>query len=69
LAALLVDERRLTYNVVSNYLKESEHLIPLIVFPDEILHLEKKLNGIDREKFQAAVEVKIGRQIKNFSIS
>ncbi len=61
-AALLIDERRLIYNVVSNYDYESELLVPLVIFPDEVLHFEEVENGsIDSSKFRKAVEAKIGR--------
>ncbi len=70
-AAILIDKRRLMMNS-QNYsiAGERERLIPLIIFPDEILHLEE--SGVDQLKnpipiqeqsFVATVEQKLGRAL------
>lgn len=41
--AAIVDRRRLFINAFSGYRQELEVLVPLIVFPDEIIHFEKGL--------------------------
>lgn len=68
LSALMLDERRLVPNALAvGYLGEQERLIPLIVFPDEIVHYENyKDQPYDANRsasFKAAVEKKIGRPV------
>lgn len=74
LSALVIDERRLVPNALAvGYLGEQERLIPLIVFPDEIVHYE---NYTDRPydanrsaAFKAEVEKKIGRPVTKAEMS
>jgi len=70
-AAILIDQRRMLLNS-QNYAiaSEREVLIPLIVFPDEIVHLEdagldelKNPLPIIEKKFLAEVERKLGRSL------
>ncbi|WP_412470914.1 hypothetical protein [Halobacteriovorax sp. RT-2-4] len=60
IAALKMSNNRSLLNLVSNY-NELEEMIPLIVFPDEIISIEP---AGDLEAIQDAVEEKIGRQLK-----
>lgn len=68
MAALMIDERRLVPNALAvGYLGEQERLIPLIVFPDEIVHYEnftgKVYEGTPTSFFASEVEKKIGRSV------
>lgn len=68
MSALMLDERRLVPNALAvGYLGEQERLIPLIVFPDEIVHYEdftgKVFEGDKNTYFAGEVEKKIGRSI------
>jgi hypothetical protein len=70
-SALLVDKNRIFLNFQAyGYKSEFERLIPLVVFPDEILYLEEfdYINdhtyvSIDNAKFIKAVEEKLGRSL------
>ena len=65
--ALLVDERRLVPNALAFGYGEIERLIPLVIFPDEVVHYQGKVNGqttyIDNDAFLAKVTEAIGRPI------
>ncbi len=68
MSALMIDERRLVPNALAvGYLGEQERLIPLIVFPDEIVHYEdftgKVFEGDKNAYFAGEVEKKLGRSI------
>lgn len=68
MSALVIDERRLVPNALAvSYLGEQERLIPLIVFPDEIVHYEnftgKVFEGDKVTFFANEVEKKVGRSI------
>jgi hypothetical protein len=68
MSALMIDERRLVPNALAvRFLREQERLIPLIVFPDEIVHYEdftgKVFEGDKNTYFAGEVEKKIGRSI------
>ncbi len=60
IAAMKIDKRRNLLNLVSGY-HELEEMVPLIVFPDEIIHLE---STSDFNSFKSVVESKIGRALK-----
>lgn len=66
LAAIHINPKRLSYNLVSDY-GESERLIPMILFPDEVVHLEEIASGgdINYGVFQQRVESRIGRSLTN----
>lgn len=67
--ALKVDPRRLVPNAMAfGFLKERERLIPLVIFPDEVIHLEEDPSYIDRDKFHANVEAKLGRPLTEAEI-
>ncbi|EQC44669.1 hypothetical protein [Bacteriovorax sp. Seq25_V] len=59
IAAMKIDKRRNLLNLVSGY-HEVEEMVPLIVFPDEIIHLE---STSDFASFKTTVEGKIGRSL------
>ncbi len=70
--AILIDKKRLLLNGQAiDYSTEFERLIPLIVFPDEIIHLEDKSaipigtpdSRIQNEEFIKQVEQKLGRSL------
>ncbi|MFG1505158.1 hypothetical protein [Halobacteriovorax sp. ZH5_bin.2] len=61
IAALKMSQNRSLLNLVSNY-NELEEMIPLIVFPDEIISIEP---AGDSEAIQDSVEEKIGRPLKD----
>lgn len=65
MAAIFIDQKRIMTNLVSDY-DEFERLIPLIVFPDEMIHIEESeaYNGLDMDKMYRAVKEKIGRNVK-----
>lgn len=69
IAAIHIDKRRIMTNLVSDY-REAEKLIPLIVFPDELIHIETATNegwsANDRfmNKLYSATKQKIGRAVK-----
>lgn len=66
IAAININPKRLLYNLISDY-GENERLIPMILFPDEIVHIHE-FNGqawgenISAE-FVSTVEGKIGRSL------
>jgi len=75
-AALLIDKKRILLNSQGSLAAEEfERLIPLIIFPDEILHLEEvnfeqlnpenfgEMYPIKDERFLLQVEEKLGRPI------
>jgi hypothetical protein len=65
-AALLIDERRLTPNGLAHgYAGEQERLIPLIVFPDEVVYFEEAKGGtlLPNNDFYAQVEQRLGRPL------
>ncbi len=67
--ALKVDERRLIPNAMAFNFDERERLIPLVVFPDEVIHYQGKgagsnHYGIDDDEFLKKVEKKLGRKLK-----
>lgn len=47
LIAAKIDSRRVLPNITSGFIDELELLVPLIVFPDEIVHLEKAKSWTD----------------------
>lgn len=59
IAAMKIDSRRNLLNLVSSY-SELEQMVPLIVFPDEIIHLEQT---DDFTSFRKTVESKLGRKL------
>jgi hypothetical protein len=66
LAALLINENRLISNINSGFLGEREILIPLIIFPDEVIHYvdqSRTKTRINVENFKKEVEIKIKREI------
>src|SRR5690606_6744662 len=65
IAAFNINPKRLIYNLVSDY-GENERLIPMIVFPDEIVHLEEFTDeiGYDGSAFKDRVESALGRSLK-----
>lgn len=82
LGAFRIDERRLLPNFVTpgKYMYQQEHLVPLIVFPDEVVHYHDywlnpvegvgERDPINRKKhFIKAVEDKIGRRLSSEEIS
>ncbi|TNE99072.1 MAG: hypothetical protein EP326_08730 [Deltaproteobacteria bacterium] len=67
IAAIHIDKRRIMTNLVSDY-REAERLIPLIVFPDEIVHIEQATESYDSNfmnKLYGNVKQKIGREVKS----
>ena len=65
IAAIQINPNRIIQNVISDY-GENERLIPLVLFPDEIVHLEEFLDGdgFNSAAFQGRVESAIGRKLK-----
>lgn len=62
-AAIMIDERRLIPNGMAvHYVGEQERLIPLIVFPDEVVHYDE-VSGKSMDEFVTEVEKKIGRPL------
>lgn len=65
--ALLVDERRLVPNALAFAYGERERLIPLVIFPDEVVHYQGKasdgITNIDNEQFIAKVTEALGRPV------
>ena len=68
LAALSIDARRVFPNPHSggsdegsHYSSEQESLIPMVVFPDEVVHFEH--GGINWRQFGEQVEKKVGRSL------
>ncbi|OIQ16826.1 MAG: hypothetical protein BM556_14290 [Bacteriovorax sp. MedPE-SWde] len=61
IAAIKIDKSRSILNLVSGY-KEEERMIPLLIFPDEIIHMAE---GDDVSGVIAEVEAKIGRPLKS----
>lgn len=68
--AVKIDSRRVLPNVMSGFKNEFELLVPLIVFPDEVILYEKPLNrkvdgnthiGIDTVLFQQKLETILGK--------
>ncbi len=75
--ALRIDERRLVFNAMSFGFDEKERLIPLVIFPDEVLYYQGKANlapgatltPIDGSDFQVKVEKALGRPLKPEELS
>jgi predicted transcriptional regulator len=65
IAAMKIDQRRNLINLVSDY-HELEQMVPLIVFPDEIIHMSE---GQNMEEITEAVEGIIGRPLKSHELS
>lgn len=65
MAAIKMDKRRNLLNLVSNY-HEVEQMVPLIIFPDEIIHIDSPDNFDD---FKKIVEGKIGRKLDPTEVS
>jgi len=65
MAAIKIDQRRNLINLVSDY-HELEQMVPLIVFPDEILHMGEEQ---EMDELVEAVEGKLGRSLKEFELS
>ncbi len=65
IAAININPNRITQNVVSEY-GENERLIPLLLFPDEIVHLEEFTDGAgyNSQAFKSRVEESLGRKLK-----
>ena len=70
IAAMEIDSRRLLPNAMAwSFLGEREVLVPLVVFPDEIVHFQGKLKVndphqyVDRNEFIKTVETKLGRAL------
>lgn len=65
IAAFNINPKRLIYNLVSDY-GENERLIPMVVFPDEIVHLEEFTDdvGYNGTAFKDRVESALGRKLK-----
>ncbi len=66
IVALNINPKRITQNVISDY-GENERLIPLLLFPDEIVHLEEFTDGegYNSQAFKGRVEDKLGRNLKS----
>jgi hypothetical protein len=67
IGAIFIDQKRVMMNLVSDY-NEFEKLVPLIVFPDELIAIEESTSGHDEinlDKLYATVKQKIGRAVKN----
>jgi len=60
IAAISVSKNRVTPNIISDYVSENERLIPMFVFPDEIIHYSED-EPIDH--FQMKVEQILGREL------
>ncbi len=76
--ALKIDKRRILLNSQNyNFLKERERLIPLVIFPDEVVHLEVAVkknptdawSDIDDAEFIQKVEDKLGRRLTPAELS
>lgn len=65
IAAMKMDKRRNLVNLVSHY-GELEQMVPLIVFPDEIIKLEETN---DFAQFRKDVEAKLGRKLTDAEFS
>lgn len=66
--ALLVDEARLVPNALAFGFQEYERLIPLVVFPDEVVYYQGKKSRteytpINDEEFMARVAERLGRPV------
>ena len=66
--ALLIDERRMIPNAMAFGFDEKERLIPLVIFPDEVVYYQGRTPGvattpIDDTQFRATVEQRLGRPI------
>ena len=75
--ALKIDKRRLVPNAMAfGFLSERERLVPLVIFPDEVIHFDQlskeEINNtetwitLDDHKFVSDVEAKLGRPLKDF---
>jgi hypothetical protein len=82
LGAFMIDERRLVPNTLApdKYLYQKEKLVPLVVFPDEVVHFHdyarNPVEGVGprdpkarRIHFLGAVESKLGRKLSSDEIS
>jgi hypothetical protein len=70
--ALLVDERRLVYNAMAFNYGEKERLIPLIVFPEEVVYYQsnkKDLTPINQDEFLGKVATALGRPIDPIEVN
>lgn len=65
IAAIKIDERRNLINLVSDY-HELEQMVPLVVFPDEIIHMGEEQN---MDEIVSAVESKIGRSLTQHELT
>jgi hypothetical protein len=66
IGAIFIDNKRLMMNLVSDY-KEFEKLVPLIVFPDELIAIEEateRYDDLDLDKLYMKVKQMIGRPVK-----
>jgi hypothetical protein len=64
MVALNIDQDRVLTNVMAgNYISEKERLIPLVVFPDEVLHSSMELTPESEAAFLKNVEIKLGRNL------
>lgn len=63
-----MDKRRNLLNLVSSYDSEVEQMVPLIIFPDEIIHLEDGQNT-SMDSFLTKTEEKLGRSLEVFEKS
>jgi hypothetical protein len=69
--ALLINENRLIKNIHTTYIGEREILIPLIIFPDEVVHyvdLSKTSELVEGQRFLQNVETKLGRTLTSDEI-
>lgn len=66
LAAIHIPNDRFFGNLVSDY-REYEKLIPLIIFPDEIVHVAQGTEEV--ADFKNTVKAKLGRDIKSSEIN
>jgi hypothetical protein len=68
-AAFLIDPRRTVPNGMAfSYTSEVESLVPLVIFPDEVVHYvdlrkDPSVYALDNNKFYAEIEAKIGRAL------
>ena len=69
IAAIHIDKRRIMTNLVSDY-REAEKLVPLIIFPDELVHIETATDeawssdSSLMDKLYSQTKEKIGRAVK-----
>jgi hypothetical protein len=69
MAAMLIDERRLVPNAMAwDFTTEVERLVPLVVFPDEVIHFEAYEEAFHRDDFIKKVEKNLGRKLKEHEL-